>query len=211
MLRRLSGMIFDCGCPSTHLRDLEVIKNQGQYSALRLATTRAFERLKGLLDAGIRNLEEAEGKLNDQIALRTKELQNGVQRAEQEWVSTKEQMKSCDMPLMTGLLIVSLILLFISKPPFSNVVSGAFSVIGLIIGTVWLWTAGSKFVRFFTLESKAQSLASQVSQARNGLQPGVDEALQKLESHRTVVQQHGRELNDLLSEMLSRKPAKLLP
>jgi hypothetical protein len=163
------------------------------------------------LEAGIGNLEEATERLTDQIKLRTRDIQNAVQQTEQEWVSTKEQMKSCEMPLMTGLLIVSLILLFLSKPPFSNVLSGALSVIGLIIGTVWLWTAGSSFVRFFTLESKAQLLASQASQARNRLQPGVDEALQKLESQRTVVQQHRGELNDLLSEILSRKPVKLLP
>jgi len=199
---------------AAQLREVEGIRSQGHYSALRVAAERAFTILGAFLLDGITALSEGAKALTGEIALRRSEFSREVERIEHQLTGATGKRNELANPFgMTILLIFGVCCLCWSwsaaarglGSPGTDFGFFVLSIPGFVIGARGAWAAGASLVKRENLSSQIGRLGFQAAQARDRLQPGRDEQLRQLGARLVEVQQNWNQLSRMLAEMQSRR------
>lgn len=115
---------------SAQAQQIDALRKQGHYVALRTAATRALENLGACLKDGIASLEQTAKDATAELARVHSQLTREAERIEGRLASTKRERDNSPSGRGIGYLIVGVICLALSVPNLPSF----FSIVGLLFG-----------------------------------------------------------------------------
>jgi tetratricopeptide (TPR) repeat protein len=191
---------------SARFQEIEGVRRQGHYVALRTASSRASEAVGACLRDGVASLEEAVKETKTEIARLRSQIIRDAEQIERQAASVRREKENSTAGRGVGFLIVGTLCLVASLPNLPSV----FSQFGLLIGGAIVVSGIRYLMRDGQLNSKIESLTSRASRARDRLQPGHDESIRQQEARIAAAERDRETLSKMLADLQSRRPSLML-